>query len=74
MRLISYSIILSFLLISCSVFRPDPGVSLHVCPPPQFADEPVAKELEKVPYEGFTNFWQWFGRIEKLNQQLEACR
>jgi hypothetical protein len=37
-------------------------------------DAPVAAELEKVPQEGYANFWQWVGRVEKLNSQLAKCR
>jgi len=65
---------LTFLLISCSTFRPEPGVSLSTCPPPVWMDAPVAAELENVPQEGYANFWQWVARVEKLNMQLEACR
>jgi hypothetical protein len=37
-------------------------------------DYPVAAELEKVPQEGYANFWQWVARVEKLNESLLACR
>ena len=67
-------VIIPLLLISCSTFRPEPGVSLSTCPPPQWLDAPVAAELEKVPQEGYANFWAWAARVEKLNMQLEACR
>ena len=38
------------------------------------AGEKVAAELEKVPYNGYENFWEWLGRIDKLRQEIELCR
>ena len=63
-----------FLAVSACAFKPEPGVSLSTCPPPVWMDAPVAAELEKVPQEGFGQFWAWLARIEKLNQALLACR
>jgi hypothetical protein len=37
-------------------------------------DAPVAAELEKVPQEGYREFWAWTARVEKLNGQLAKCR
>jgi hypothetical protein len=44
------------------------------CPPPRWADEKVAEELENVPYDGYEDFWQFMSDIETLNRQLEVCR
>ena len=50
------------------------GTNLYTCPPPQWADEKVAEELESVPFEGHEDFWFWMDRVEKLNEQLELCQ
>lgn len=31
----------------------------------------VGNELEKIPYQGYENFWEWMGRLNKLKQELE---
>lgn len=44
------------------------------CPVYPVAGEKVAVELEKTPYAGYESFWEWFGRIDKLRQELDLCR
>lgn len=34
----------------------------------------MAEELERVPYEGYEDFWDWIGRLDTLKRQLEVCR
>jgi hypothetical protein len=36
------------------------------------AGEKVAEELAKIPENGFENFWEWLGRLEKFKRQIEA--
>ena len=49
------------------------AVSSSACPPPQWADQEVAEELETIPFEGYEDTWAWIDRVDKLNQQLEEC-
>jgi len=70
----SLAVVLFLAVSACSPFRPEPGVSLSTCPHPVWLDAPVAAELEKVPQEGYAHFWAWLAKIEKLNEQLAACR
>ena len=44
------------------------------CPPWPEAGDRVAEELEAVPFEGFEDFWEWMSRLDKLRDQLDACR
>ncbi len=44
------------------------------CPTYPTGGKKVAVELEKVPYVGYENFWEWLGRIEKLKKELDLCR
>lgn len=44
------------------------------CPVYPAAGVKVAEELEKIPYNGYENTWEWIGRINKLRQELELCR
>lgn len=34
----------------------------------------VGKELEKIPYDGFENFWEHQARLYKLKQELDLCK
>lgn len=36
--------------------------------------ENVAVELEKVPYDGYEDFWDWIARLYKLKQELDLCK
>lgn len=36
--------------------------------------EKVGKELEKIPYQGFENFWEHQARLYKLKQELDLCK
>lgn len=31
----------------------------------------VAEELQNIPYQGYEDFWEWIGRVDKLRQELE---
>ena len=44
------------------------------CPVYPAAGPKVAEELEKIPYNGYENTWEWLARINKLRQELELCR
>lgn len=44
------------------------------CPTYPVGGEKVAEELEKVPYEGYEDFWEWIGRINKLREELNLCQ
>nr|DAP33449.1 MAG TPA: hypothetical protein [Caudoviricetes sp.] len=35
------------------------------------AGEKVGKELQKIPYQGYENFWEWLGRLRKTQLQLQ---
>jgi len=70
-------IALSFLLVlasGCALLSPKPSPVADVCPPPQWADDKVAEELDAVPFVGFEDFWSWFSQVERLNEALEKCR
>lgn len=47
---------------------------LSTCPPWPEAGPKVAAELERVPYEGYEDFWNWVARLDTLKRQLDACR
>lgn len=46
----------------------------YFCPSFPIGGGKVGEELKKIPQEGFENFWEWIGRIDKLRQELELCR
>lgn len=56
-------------LSSCST-----TISYDNCPVYPVAGVKVGQELANVPYQGYENFWEWIGRIDKLRQELELCR
>jgi hypothetical protein len=43
------------------------------CPIFPVAGESVGGELKNIPYNGYENFWEWLGRINKLRQELDLC-
>jgi len=49
-------------------------VSYNNCPVYPVGGEKVGQELSNIPYQGYENFWQWIGRIDKLRQELELCQ
>lgn len=59
----------AMILFGCST-----TASYNNCPAYPVGGQAVGKELEKVPYNGYENFWEWLGRIDKLRQELELCR
>ena len=65
MRLLLASL---FLLGACS------STNVTSCPPFPVAGEKVAEELETIPFEGYEDFWGWMDRVDKLKDQLSACR
>jgi hypothetical protein len=44
------------------------------CPTYPVGGKAVYEELVSIPYEGYENFWEWIGRIDKLRQELELCK
>ena len=44
------------------------------CPAYPIAGPLTAAELEKIPYNGYENTWEWLARINKLRQELELCQ
>ena len=44
------------------------------CPVYPIGGAVVGKELANLPYDGYENFWEWIGRIDKLRQELELCK
>lgn len=44
------------------------------CPVYPVAGKPVYEELKNIPYQGYEDFWEWMGRINKLRGELEICR
>ena len=44
------------------------------CPSYPLAGSKVAKELENIDFEQYSNFWEWMARIDKLRQELELCK
>lgn len=64
------SLILAVIVLcSCST-----TISYDNCPVYPVAGEKVGKELSNIPSQGYDNFWEWIGRINKLRQELELCR
>lgn len=64
------SLILAVIVLcSCST-----TVSYNICPSYPVGGEKVAEELEKVPYDGYEDFWEWIARINKLREELELCQ
>jgi len=44
------------------------------CPPWPPAGPEVAEELARLPGENYPATWEWLGRLERLQRQIEACR
>lgn len=51
-----------------------PTMSSRPCPAYPVGGEKVGKELEKIPYSGFENFWEHQARLYKLKQELDLCK
>ena len=66
-RLAVIAIVASFLS-ACTT------ASSSSCPPFPEAGPEVAKELEEFPFDGNEHFWDWMSSLDKLKDQLEACR
>lgn len=49
-------------------------ISSKPCAVYPIGGEKVGKELEKIPYNGFENFWEHQARLYKLKQELDLCR
>ena len=55
------------------------GIVLCSCSSAACSDKPVypvggpkvAEELQNIPYQGYEDFWEWIGRVDKLRQELE---
>lgn len=47
--------------------------SYNNCPVYPVAGKPVYEELKNIPYQGYEDFWEWMGRINKLRGELEIC-
>jgi hypothetical protein len=46
----------------------------NYCPIYPVAGKPVYEELKNIPYQGYEDFWEWMGRINKLKGELEICQ
>lgn len=66
--------ILSLMLAVMALFGCSSVVSYNNCPVYPVGGEKVGQELSNIPYQGYENFWQWIGRIDKLRQELELCQ
>lgn len=47
------------------------SIDYNYCTTYPLAGQKVAEELERIPYKGYENFWEWLARINKLKQELE---
>lgn len=66
---------LSFVVISfLSACASGRGERATACPPPVFADEKVAEELETIPFEGYEDLWDYLAQVEVIMEQLEKCQ
>jgi hypothetical protein len=46
----------------------------NYCPVYPVAGKPVYEELKNIPYQGYEDFWEWMGRINKLKGELDICQ
>ena len=68
---VKYILSLMFLgtmLCSCSI-----KANYNNCPRYPVGGKPVYEELKSIPYEGYEDFWEWVGRVNKLREELELC-
>lgn len=49
-------------------------INSRLCAVYPIGGEKVAKELEKIPYKNFENFWEHQARLYKLKQELDLCQ
>lgn len=62
------------LLLGCSSVSGSTSGEATGCPPPVHPWEEVGEELLEIPFEGNEDLYQWIDLVERLNEQLEACR
>lgn len=63
-----------YIILLLSITSCGGGSVPSLCPPPVWADQKVAEELDTIPFEGYEDTWDWIAQVERLNEQLEACR
>lgn len=62
-------ILTAILLLGCT-----PKINSNPCAVYPIGGYKVGKELEKIPYAGFENFWEHQARLYKLKQELDLCQ
>lgn len=62
-------------LAACATAASEPAPrAVAACPPYPVAGPAVADELERLPASQVPALWEWFGRLDRFRDQLEAVR